>query len=233
MTFDSSWRSRAVSPSELVSQLRDGQRVFVHGAAATPTPLLEALADRRDLVDLRLYHLTWGPCRFADGDTTTGSSQFFGHRPNLRSALDEGRADHPNLFVGHSGAVRDTTHSSTYVVQLSPRTLTATAPWHLVDAALAAVESRRSCSPRSTADAATRGHTAVPLSASAPQVSDGRCIQYRHRARAGRKNNRRAHRALDRGTARLTDGDRAIPTRVGGLATSTTSACIPKCSRTA
>ena len=41
-------------------------RLFVHGAAATPTTLLEALARRTDLEGVTVYHLhTAGPAPFA------------------------------------------------------------------------------------------------------------------------------------------------------------------------
>ncbi|CAN5337051.1 hypothetical protein BH23GEM2_BH23GEM2_06550 [soil metagenome] len=46
-----------MSAADAVSLVTSGMRVFVHGAAATPTPLLEALGARRDLADVRLYHL--------------------------------------------------------------------------------------------------------------------------------------------------------------------------------
>src|SRR5687767_8371621 len=58
----SSWTTRAVSAADAVSQVESGMRVFIHGAAATPTPLIEALAQRRDVADVSLYHLhTTGP----------------------------------------------------------------------------------------------------------------------------------------------------------------------------
>ncbi|MEJ7589939.1 MAG: hypothetical protein WKF77_00160 [Planctomycetaceae bacterium] len=39
--------------------------VFIHGAAATPTPLLEAMCHRPDLEGIRLYHMhTEGPAPF-------------------------------------------------------------------------------------------------------------------------------------------------------------------------
>ena len=61
------WQSRAVSPADAVRAIPHGGRVFVHGAAATPTPLLDALVDRRDVEGVTLYHLhTSGPARFAE-----------------------------------------------------------------------------------------------------------------------------------------------------------------------
>ena len=61
-SFWLSARANAVSPADAVAGVRSRTNVFIHGAAATPTPLIEALAARRDLEDVRLYHLhTAGP----------------------------------------------------------------------------------------------------------------------------------------------------------------------------
>ena len=58
---------RAVSADDAVGHVTSGMRVFIHGAAATPTPLVEALSRRGDLSDVSLYHLhTAGPAPFAD-----------------------------------------------------------------------------------------------------------------------------------------------------------------------
>jgi hypothetical protein len=55
-----------VSAAEAVRAIPNGARIFVHGAAATPTPLLEALVARGDLEGVTLYHLhTSGPASFA------------------------------------------------------------------------------------------------------------------------------------------------------------------------
>src|SRR4051812_50089812 len=63
----SSWAAHAVSPEEAVARISSGMRVFIHGAAATPTPLVEALSRRSDLEGVSLYHLhTAGPAPFAD-----------------------------------------------------------------------------------------------------------------------------------------------------------------------
>jgi 4-hydroxybutyrate CoA-transferase len=45
------------SADDVVGLLRSGMNVFVHGAAATPKRLLEALARRPDLDNIRLYHM--------------------------------------------------------------------------------------------------------------------------------------------------------------------------------
>jgi 4-hydroxybutyrate CoA-transferase len=49
--------ARAVSAAEAIAAVRSGMRVFVHGAAATPLPLLEALCARTDLEGVTLHHL--------------------------------------------------------------------------------------------------------------------------------------------------------------------------------
>lgn len=107
-------RSRAVSSADAVAAVRNGHRVFIHGAAATPTPLIEALACRSDLSGVRLYHLhTSGPAPFAEPgrETSFRSVSFFVGAP-LRPAVDDGRADFIPIFLSDipglftSGSVR-------------------------------------------------------------------------------------------------------------------------------
>ena len=50
--------TRAVTADEAVAKINGGDHVFVHGAAATPTALLDAMCARRDLEDVTLYHLS-------------------------------------------------------------------------------------------------------------------------------------------------------------------------------
>ncbi len=95
------WHGRAVSPAEAVAPVRNGAHVFIHGAAATPTPLIEALADRRDLAGVRLWHLhTNGPAPFAEPgrEKEFRSISLFTGAP-LRSAVKEGRADFVPIFL--------------------------------------------------------------------------------------------------------------------------------------
>lgn len=81
--------------------VESGSRVFVHGAAATPTPLLDALAARTDVEDVRLYHLHLaGRCRFAEpelSDRFRSVSLFTG--ATVRAAVQEGRADFMPIFL--------------------------------------------------------------------------------------------------------------------------------------
>jgi acyl-CoA hydrolase len=107
-----------------ISLITSGMNVFVHGALATPAPLLDALAARPDLRDVSLYHLhTEGAEAFAH-ERCAGrlrSVSFFAG-PGVRTAIEQGRAEYipvflsdiPNLF--RSGAVR----LDGALVQLSP-----------------------------------------------------------------------------------------------------------------
>jgi acyl-CoA hydrolase len=95
------WSSRAVSPADAVAPLRSGSRVFVHGAAATPQPLLDAMVARGDLEAVTLYHLhTEGPAHFAAPEYAgrfRSVSLFTG--PPLREAIAAGRADFLPIFL--------------------------------------------------------------------------------------------------------------------------------------
>ena len=92
---------RAVPADEALALVTSGMRIFVHGAAATPSHLLEALAQRPDLSDVSLYHLhTSGPAPFA-APTHAGrfrSLSLFTGAP-LRDAVAEGRADFVPVFL--------------------------------------------------------------------------------------------------------------------------------------
>ena len=97
----SDWISRAVSADQAVSSIADGARVFVHGAAATPTPLLDAVCRRQDLAGVTLYHLhTAGPAPFADPSHAGRflSVSLFTGAP-LREAVAEGRAEFVPVFL--------------------------------------------------------------------------------------------------------------------------------------
>jgi 4-hydroxybutyrate CoA-transferase len=92
---------RECSATDAVAGITSGMRVFIHGAAATPTPLVEALARRLDLSDVTLYHMhTSGPAPFADPQHAGRffSVSLFTGEP-VRKALDEGRADFIPIFL--------------------------------------------------------------------------------------------------------------------------------------
>jgi acyl-CoA hydrolase len=75
--------------------------VFFHGAAATPTPLIEALSARSDLENVRIVHLhTEGTAPYvAPGrDGAFRAVSLFTGAP-LRQAVAEGRADFVPVFL--------------------------------------------------------------------------------------------------------------------------------------
>lgn len=122
MTTD--WTSRAVSAADAVAHLRSGTRVFVHGAAATPQPLVDAMVDRAGLEDVRLYHLhTEGTARFASPEHAgrfRSVSLFTG--PPLRDAIAAERADYVPIFLSDIPALftRGTVPLDAALLQLSP-----------------------------------------------------------------------------------------------------------------
>src|SRR4051812_44740259 len=112
MPFD--WKSCAVSAADVVSVVRSGHQLFLHGACATPTPLIDALCARRDLAEVKLYHLhTAGPAPFASNgrEREFRSVSLFTGAP-LRQAVAEDRADFVPIFLSDipglflSGAVK-------------------------------------------------------------------------------------------------------------------------------
>lgn len=164
-----SWNTAAESADAVVSRISSGMNVFVHGAAATPTPLLDALARRTDLRDVRLWHIHLeGPLAFTAPEHAgrfRSISLFTG--AGLRDPIAEGRADFVPIFLSDiphlftSGRVR----LDAALVQVSPPdrhgicTLgtsvdTARAAVDTAGLVLAEINERM---PR------THGHTAVPL----------------------------------------------------------------------
>ena len=124
MRRDPSWKDRAVSPEEAASHIKSGTKLFLHGAAATPTPLVDAMARRRDLEGVTLYHLhTSGPCHFADpGNEGRFLSVSLFTGAALRKPIEEGRADFMPIFLSdipplfYSGRVQ----LDVALLQLSP-----------------------------------------------------------------------------------------------------------------
>ena len=118
------WNRQALSAAEAVSKLQSGMNVFVHGASATPTPLLEALCTRTDLTDLKLYHMhTAGPAPFVEPSCQGRMTSFslFTGEP-VRRAVQCGQADFIPVFLSdipdlfRSGRIR----LDAAVLQVSP-----------------------------------------------------------------------------------------------------------------
>ncbi len=163
------WAQRAESADQVVSHIRSGDRVFVHGAAATPTLLLEALARRTDLEGVQVYHLHLsGPIPFAEPEQAgriLSNSLFTG--PALRTAIAEGRADFIPVFLSDIPDLfrNGTIELDVALLQLSlPDRHGHTSLGPSVDAALAASRSARTVlaevnrqMPR------THGYSGVPL----------------------------------------------------------------------
>ena len=95
------WTDRASSPLDAVGHLRSGMNVFVHGAAATPTVLLQSMVERKDLEGVRLFHMHLnGPIPFVDANCRArfrSTSLFTG--PALREPIAEGYADFMPVFL--------------------------------------------------------------------------------------------------------------------------------------
>jgi len=118
------WRSQALTADEAINKIKSSHKVFVHGAAATPTPLLEALSKRTDLCGVRLYHLhTSGPHPHLAPELSkcfTSVSLFSGAA--TRGPIQEGRAEFVPVFLSDIPALFSTRQIPLNValVQLSP-----------------------------------------------------------------------------------------------------------------
>jgi acyl-CoA hydrolase len=169
MSLHADWAARAVSPDDAVAHIRSGMRVFVHGAAATPHPLLQALCRRTDLEGVTLYHLhTDGPAPWTDAVQSgriRAVSLFTG--PAMREPVNAGRADYVPIFLSD---VPDLFRGGTVpldaaLVQLSPPDQHGYCSLGTsVDTARAAVDSARLVIAEVNARMPrTHGDTAVPL----------------------------------------------------------------------
>lgn len=120
----SDWKSQAVSAGQAVKLISSGRNVFIHGAAATPVPLIEAMSERQDLTDCRIYHLhTEGAASVAAPQTSKrlhSISMFSG--PEMRAPIDEGRADFMPIFLSDVPALFSSGQVPLHaaIVQLSP-----------------------------------------------------------------------------------------------------------------
>lgn len=100
--WSSRLRSRTVSAERAVDVVKSGQRVFVHGACATPHVLLAALMNRAGaLHDVKIAHLhTHGAAPYL----APGMEGSFRHESlftgaNARAAVNDGRADYVPVFL--------------------------------------------------------------------------------------------------------------------------------------
>src|SRR4051812_16040694 len=95
---------RIVEPAEAVAGIRSGQQVFLHGGAATPSVLLDALVARaHELSDVKMLHLH---CEGPGPHLVPAMAGHFRHRAffigkNARAAVEEGRAEYIPVFLSH------------------------------------------------------------------------------------------------------------------------------------
>ncbi len=93
---------------EAVAGIESGQRIFMQGAAATPTPLVEALVARgEELRDVEITHLhTYGPTPYTEprwAGHFTLRALFVGE--NTREAVNAGRASYTPVFLSDVAAL--------------------------------------------------------------------------------------------------------------------------------
>lgn len=106
--------AKLTTAEDAVRAIRSGDRVFVHGSAANPVELIEALATRAgELEGVRVMHLH---CEGPAPHVAPGLERSFRHEAlfigqNTRVAVQEGRADYIPVFLSdipqlfRSGAV--------------------------------------------------------------------------------------------------------------------------------
>lgn len=102
---------RLTTAEAALAEIRSGQRLFVHGAAATPNVLLDALIARAEaaspLPGVELIHLhTIGPARYADARYAQSfrvANLFVGE--NVRGRVDEDRVDYLPCFLSEIPAL--------------------------------------------------------------------------------------------------------------------------------
>ena len=93
---------RIVSAAEAVATIQSGNRVFIHSVAAAPRRLIEAMTARAGelrVVEIVQLH-TEGDAPYAAPGVSRSfrvNSVFVG--PNLREAVQEGRADYLPVFL--------------------------------------------------------------------------------------------------------------------------------------
>ena len=93
---------RIVTAEEAVAGIQSGEQMYLHGAAATPSVLLDALVARAsELRDVRIVHLH---CEGPGPHLAPEMAPHFRHRalfigPNARAAVNEGRAEYIPSFL--------------------------------------------------------------------------------------------------------------------------------------
>jgi 4-hydroxybutyrate CoA-transferase len=209
---------RHQSAADAIAVIKSGMRVFVHGAAATPTPLLDALVGNADLTDVTLYHLhTGGPAPFVDEQHRRRfrSVSLFAGGP-VRQAINDGDADFVAIFLSDIPSLFQARKIDLDValLQLSPPDVHGYCTLGTsVDAALAAaLSARHIVAEINTQMPRTLGNTLVPLSRLAAFVETDRPL-HEHVATAATD----AENAIGEQVADLVDDGATLQTGIGAI----------------
>lgn len=103
MKWIDSYNSKLCTPEEAVKAITSGMRVYVHPGCATPEVLLHAMCENSEhLSNVEVIHiLTLGITPYSDPKMEgrfRHNALFIG--PNVRKAVNEGRADYTPIFLG-------------------------------------------------------------------------------------------------------------------------------------
>lgn len=110
------------SAAELVAHIPPKSRIFIHGAAATPNTVVDAVvADQERLTGCEIMHLhTHGPARYADCPGFRVTNLFVGE--NLRNRIDYDRVDYLPCFLSEIPLLfyRNLRRPDVAIIQVSP-----------------------------------------------------------------------------------------------------------------
>jgi acyl-CoA hydrolase len=224
-TIESSTMQNFTSAEEAVKLIKSNDRVFIQAAAATPTPLIEALAARKDeLRDVQTIHLHLeGPMPIAAPecrDAFHPNALFIGS--NLRQAVAEGRASYIPVFLSEAPLLfrRGIWPLDAAIVQVSPPDLHGYCSLGVsVDVTKAAVETARQViamvnplMPRTLGDAQVH-------------VSRFSALYYEERPLLGHepKQPNEIEMAIGRNVASLVEDGATLQVGIGGIPNATLS----------
>ena len=102
MSWETLYRRKVMDADTALASVLSGNRIYIGGGAGVPIQLTEALARKAGrLHDVELTHiLTFAPAPYVDPayqDSFRVNALFIG--PNVRSAVNEGRADFTPVFL--------------------------------------------------------------------------------------------------------------------------------------
>jgi 4-hydroxybutyrate CoA-transferase len=106
--MNGNYRSRITTADAALSVLKSGQSVYIHNGCAEPPELIEALTRRGpELCDVRIIHMaTFGAADYILPEYEghfRHNALFIG--PNVRQAVQEGRADYTPVFLSEIEAL--------------------------------------------------------------------------------------------------------------------------------